>query len=94
MNVKEKKIKNFNRTLHTRQHSHEQPTDKLLEHENEGEPKHRYSISEVITQIKRSIPDLRSIKHQPLENSGKFVTFRYFSFDTLNMNDKKTGFYF
>lgn len=61
----------FNRTLHTRQHSHEQPTDKLLEHENEAEPRHRYSISEVITQIKRSIPDLRSIKHQPLENSGK-----------------------
>lgn len=29
---------------------------------------HRYSLSDMITQIKRSIPDLRSIKHQPLEN--------------------------
>lgn len=72
------KKKNVNRTLHTRQHSHEQPTDKLLDNENEGEPKHRYSISEVITQIKRSIPDLRSIKHQPLENSGEYSFSRFF----------------
>lgn len=28
----------------------------------------RYSLSDMITQIKRSIPDLRSVKHQPLEN--------------------------
>ncbi|XP_037044043.1 potassium voltage-gated channel subfamily H member 6 isoform X3 [Bradysia coprophila] len=62
--------RSYRLTLHTRQHSHEQPTDKLLDNETEGEPKHRYSISEVITQIKRSIPDLRSIKHQPLENSA------------------------
>ncbi|XP_037044047.1 potassium voltage-gated channel subfamily H member 6 isoform X7 [Bradysia coprophila] len=66
--------RSYRLTLHTRQHSHEQPTDKLLDNETEGEPKHRYSISEVITQIKRSIPDLRSIKHQPLENSVYFRT--------------------
>ncbi|CRL03250.1 CLUMA_CG016560, isoform A [Clunio marinus] len=28
----------------------------------------KYSISGIVTQIKRSIPDLRAIKHQPLEN--------------------------
>lgn len=32
------------------------------------EPRHRYSFSDMITHIKRSIPDLRSIKHQPLQN--------------------------
>lgn len=32
------------------------------------EPRHRYSLSDMITHIKRSIPDLRAIKHQPLEN--------------------------
>lgn len=32
------------------------------------ESRHRYSLSDMITHIKRSIPDLRNIKHQPLEN--------------------------
>lgn len=32
------------------------------------EPRHRYSLSDMITHIKRSIPDLRAVKHQPLEN--------------------------
>lgn len=40
------------------------------DNETEEEPKRRYSISDVISQIKRSIPDLRSIRHQPLENRG------------------------
>lgn len=32
------------------------------------EPRQRYSLTDMITHIKRSIPDLRAIKHQPLEN--------------------------
>lgn len=32
------------------------------------EPRNRYSLSDVITHIKRSFPDLRAVKHQPLEN--------------------------
>ncbi|XP_031622923.1 potassium voltage-gated channel subfamily H member 6 isoform X2 [Contarinia nasturtii] len=36
--------------------------------DDDYEPRHRYSLSDVITHIKRSIPDLRNIKHQPLEN--------------------------
>lgn len=43
--------------------------DTGIEQENDYyEPRTRYSLSDMITQIKRSIPDLRSIKHQPLEN--------------------------
>lgn len=47
--------------------------DKNSDNENYSEPRQRYSISDMITHIKRSIPDLRSVKHQPLENSCKFV---------------------
>lgn len=32
------------------------------------EPRNRYSLSDMITHIKRSFPDLRAVKHQPLEN--------------------------
>lgn len=41
-----------------------------VEPENDyyDEPRNRYSLSDMITHIKRSIPDLRSIKHQPLQN--------------------------
>lgn len=42
--------------------------DTGFEAEDYYEPRHRYSLSDVITHIKRSIPDLRNIKHQPLEN--------------------------
>lgn len=38
------------------------------EHDYYDEPRHRYSLSDMITHLKRSIPDLRSIKHQPLQN--------------------------
>lgn len=36
--------------------------------DNYYEPRTRYSISDMITHIKRSFPDLRAGKHQPLEN--------------------------
>lgn len=42
--------------------------DTGFEADEHFEPRHRYSLSDVITHIKRSIPDLRNIKHQPLEN--------------------------
>lgn len=42
--------------------------DTGYEPDNYYEPRQRYSLSDMITHIKRSIPDLRSIKHQPLEN--------------------------
>lgn len=35
---------------------------------NYYESRNRYSLSDVISHIKRSIPDLRNIKHHPLEN--------------------------
>lgn len=38
------------------------------EHDYYDEPRPRYSLSDMITHLKRSIPDLRSIKHQPLQN--------------------------
>lgn len=42
--------------------------DTGFEPENYYEPRQRYSLSDMLTHIKRSIPDLRNIKHQPLEN--------------------------
>lgn len=42
--------------------------DTGVDQENYYESRHRYSLSDMITHIKRSIPDLRSIKHHPLEN--------------------------
>lgn len=57
-----------NQTLTNRRHTGDTGVD--AEHEYEYEPRHRYSLSDMITHIKRSIPDLRSInnKHQLLEN--------------------------
>lgn len=42
--------------------------DTGFEPDNYYEPRQRYSLSDMLTHIKRSIPDLRNIKHQPLEN--------------------------
>lgn len=47
---------------------HRHTGDTGFQAENTYEPRHRYSLSDMITHIKRSIPDLRTIKHQPLEN--------------------------
>lgn len=42
--------------------------DTGLDTDNYYDQRNRYSLSDMISHIKRSIPDLRSIKHQPLEN--------------------------
>lgn len=58
--------------MHTnRQYSGDAANERGSDVETDDEAKRRYSISDVISQIKRSIPDLRTVKHQPLENKGK-----------------------
>ena len=63
----------FRNTLHTNLQIGGSKDDPNHDEDNEtdDEGKRKYSISDVISQIKRSIPDLRSVKHQPLENKGK-----------------------
>lgn len=63
-----KKIGNFKRFLLIGSILIRHTGDTGFQAENYYEPRHRYSLSDVITHIKRSIPDLRTIKHQPLEN--------------------------
>ncbi|CAO1308266.1 unnamed protein product [Diamesa hyperborea] len=64
---------------HNRPHSHQQSMNKFemsidrnsvgqMSENMEFNDERKYSISGLVTQIKRSIPDLRSIKHHPLEN--------------------------
>lgn len=61
--------------MHTnRQYSGDGGNERASDNETDDEAKRRYSISDVISQIKKSIPDLRTIKHQPLENKGNFAT--------------------